>query len=477
MNDEDRRDMQALVATGFGTLTSSEYLLLRIVSGADARSWLRDALPLVRVVSEIGDQWDDQLGFVPQDRRDEAWAIAFSYRGLQALGIEEDPAAPFPSEFRSGQADPQRRKLLRDDMAVQWQWGDAPLDASPEPVSMLVVRLYDGDQLGASPLLHRGVLAAGGLDVVRHVHGSSNSFHQDPANGRHYLREPFGFRDGIGQPRVEGLQRVRGGGQAADDAEIPLGEFVLGHRNAYGEVAHCPEAIEAPAARAAGPRHAFGRNGSYLAVQQIFQDVRAFTAFELRTTPAEAQANQVSVVEKMMGRRKSGEPLQTVPGPALGDNFRFRVQDPHGLQCPIGSHIRRANPRDSLVDPGDAHPQAEKLHRLLRRGRPYSAPTDGVNGEAEVGMFFIAIAADISRQFEFVKRAWLGNPRFGNLDGEDDPLLGRGAGRRFSIPGQPIGRKVHPLPDFTRTQGGGYFFMPGRSTLEGIARGDYTQQV
>lgn len=464
--EEDRRDMQALVASGFGSLTSSEYVLLHIVSGARARTWLRQVLPFVRMVNEIGDHPDDQLRLAPPRRRHEAWAIAFSYRGLQALGIVEDPEAPFPSEFRSGQADQQRRKLLREDPSVRWQWGDVPVDGGLYAVSMLVARLYDNDRTGESSLLHAASLAKGGLRVVRRVHGSADSFDRDQATHKRYLREPFGFRDGIGQPKVEGLHRARDGGQAGGRGAdlVPLGEFVLGHHNAYGEIAHCPEVKKAPGV--ADPGHPFGRNGTYLAVQQILQDVDSFRAFENRT--------HVSVVEKMMGRRKEGQPLQAIPGPAVGDDFRFRVHDPHGLQCPIGSHIRRANPRDSILDPGDPAPQAEKLHRLLRRGRPYREPAEGGGGKAEVGMFFIAIGADISRQFEFVKRVWLGNPRFGNLDGETDPLLSRASGRRFTIPGQPIGTRVDGLPDLTMTQGGGYFFMPGRTTLEGIARGDYT---
>lgn len=475
--EEDRSDMQALIGSGLGSLTSSEYLLLRITSGPKARAWLQQALAFVRRVSEIGNHPDDQLAAVPPDRKHEAWTIAFTFLGLQALGIAEDPEAPFPSEFRSGQADDHRRRLLREDPAVQWQWGDAPLASSPEgPVSMLVARLYDARQAGANPLLEKQALADAGLEVVRQVHGPADHFERDPDTGRLFLREPFGFRDGIGQPRLEGLRRARGAGQAPAGGPdpVPLGEFVLGHPNAYGELAHCPAAKLAPGANRAASPDAFGRNGCYLAVQQIVQHVDAFIAFEAHHARPGADPAEVTVVEKMMGRRKEGQPLQAVPAPAAGDAFRFRVHDPHGLQCPIGSHIRRANPRDSMLEPGETSSQAENLHRLLRRGRPFRAPAGNGHDTAEVGMFFIAIVADISRQFEFVKRVWLGNPRFGNLDGEVDPLLGRSAGRRFTIPCQPVGTKVDALPDLTTTRGGGYFFMPAYGTLQRIARGDYT---
>ena len=55
----------------------------------------------------------------------------------------------------------------------------------------------------------------------------------------------------------------------------------------------------------------------------------------------------------MVGRWPSGAPLIDAPDkdvPALGDDNGFGYQaDPLGLVCPIGAHIRRANPRDSLA--------------------------------------------------------------------------------------------------------------------------------
>jgi len=145
---------------------------------------------------------------------------------------------------------------------------------------------------------------------------------------------------------------------------------------------------------------------------------------------------------------------------------------------PIGSHIRRANPRDSLPDSDELGKMASNLHRLLRRGRPFKS--SGLADDCvqrppqEVGLFFIAIVADLARQFEFVKRVWIGNPCFGDLCDEGDPILGRRTSRRFTLPSEPTGTQVGWLPDFTATQGGGYFFMPGLDTLRRIAQGEYT---
>src|SRR3712207_7169357 len=44
--------------------------------------------------------------------------------------------------------------------------------------------------------------------------------------------------------------------------------------------------------------------------------------------------------------------------PSLDDTFGYR--------CPVGSHMRRTNPRDAKVVGGGGH-----LHRIIRRAMPY----------------------------------------------------------------------------------------------------------
>ncbi|WP_233348143.1 hypothetical protein, partial [Vibrio cholerae] len=67
---------------------------------------------------------------------------------------------------------------------------------------------------------------------------------------------------------------------------------------------------------------------------------------------------------------------------------------------------------------------------------------------------------------------WLRNPRFAGLHDQDDPLVGKpAAAKRLSIPGLASGDEVG-LSDFTRTLGGGYFFLPGLSALKFILARD-----
>lgn len=79
------------------------------------------------------------------------------------------------------------------------------------------------------------------------------------------------------------------------------------------------------------------------------------------------------------------------------------LEDPEGLRCPFGAHIRRANPRDSL---GSMEQVAiSNRHRILRIGRQYSR-----RPERTPGLLFMCLNGDLERQFEFVQQTWiLGN--------------------------------------------------------------------
>lgn len=164
----------------------------------------------------------------------------------------------------------------------------------------------------------------------------------------------------------------------------------------------------------------------------------------------------------------------TVPGAAAGaapvhkpvrpdNDFLFGAEDPEGLRCPYGAHIRRGNPRDSL-DPGNADQVSiSNRHRIMRIGRHYT-PAPGQNR----GLFFMCLCADIERQFEFLQQTWLKSPSFHGLTCEKDPLLGdaqKGA-CGFTVPSPDGPIALNPMPRFVTTKGGGYFFLPGRRLIE-----------
>jgi len=209
-------------------------------------------------------------------------------------------------------------------------------------------------------------------------------------------------------------------------------------------------------------------------VRQIQQDVEAFKALEAVSGEA--------ICAKLMGRAKSGLPLSWKGDPtkavsdSRADAFRYQVEDANGFMCPIGAHIRRMNPRDSLGVDVKSGIKSSKLHRLLRRGRPYSEETEEKD-KPNQGLFFIACNADLERQFEFIHQRWMRNFRFQNLYHEDDPVVGSPAPtKKFTVPGLPSGGEVS-LAALTHTLGGGYFFLPGIKALEFIVKYNARQRL
>jgi deferrochelatase/peroxidase EfeB len=221
-----------------------------------------------------------------------------------------------------------------------------------------------------------------------------------------------------------------------------------------------------------------GRNGTYLVLRELSQDVEGFWAFLAEATrrpDGSADKDAATyLAAKMVGRWPSGAPLVLAPymdDPALGTNndFGYYADDRMGLRCPLGAHIRRANPRDSLPPrPGtDASVAVGKRHRIIRRGRARGS-LDGA--AVDPGLYFVALNASLRRQFEFIQGTWCGNPKFEGLYDDPDPIISTEPGRTFRVPDRPVRRRVGDLPAFVSVVGGAYFFLPGVRALRYIAR-------
>ncbi len=464
---EQSHDIQGMLKSGFGSLTTSRFRLLTIRDERLAKAWLAELIGTGLVVSaqQVGKPKRAKQEKEKQEEKknslDDAVAIGFTYSGLVKLGCRETGDHPFPTPFRSGMGSELRARLLRDEYR-KWCWTDREGPGGGEVVHILLAEWKKRGVVSRLPAINPGAFS------VIEVGDDSDFFGKD---GK--LREPFGFRDGLAQPVIRGLRDQDGeslaraqeeAGDLYEDRLVEPGEFILGYRNEYDELTFCPN-VEGWAS-ASGR---FTLNGSYLAVRQFEQKVAAFKAFEAANADFEV-ANGVSAGEKLMGRRKNGLPLSwkgdpTVPVPdSAADAFRYRVEDADGFMCPKGAHVRRSNPRDSLGIDVESSIKSSKLHRLLRRGRPYREPS------GSQGIFFIACNADLERQFEFIHQRWLQNRRFGPLESQDDPIVGsQPCPKAFTIPGQASGSEVS-LQHFTQTLGGGYFFLPGIAALKFIAR-------
>jgi len=311
-------------------------------------------------------------------------------------------------------------------------------------------------------------------------------------------REHFGFADGMSQPipfgdpdvASEDTVALNDGRPAPRDKwhGVPLGEILLGHTNAHAEKATGPVVRDEELARAAqlSPQGApegflnFGLNGSYMVVRELRQYVARFWQ-SLEDNAARIRAHDPSathvtadwLAERIVGRNIDGHLL--CPGGLLAADeykqpqnaFGFAELDPHGHGCPLGSHVRRANPRDGLArDLASAPALLDSVnnHRILRRGRKYGATaTDRRTDDgAERGLLFICLNADIARQFEFIQQTWLLNKNFATLYDETDPLMGPEG--RFTIPEQPL-RRIVDVQTFIQLAGGEYFFLPSLPAL------------
>ncbi len=151
------------------------------------------------------------------------------------------------------------------------------------------------------------------------------------------------------------------------------------------------------------------------------------------------------------------------------NEFLFGRDDPQGHACPFGSHIRRSNPRDGL-DPLDKDSMSiSNRHRILRRGRSYYQGEKGKNEHYPIeGTFFMALNANIERQFEFVQQTWVGSTKFHGLRDEKDPIASNDTTGSFTIQAPSRDLEIHGLSSYVTMKGGGYFFMPGRAALKYI---------
>lgn len=407
------------------------HVLLRIDDAARGRELIRRLVPHVVSAADYAS-------------RDSWLAVALTYEGLRALGTPAASLASFPVAFRAGMAS--RAEMLGDvDESAPQRW-DAPYGTGQIHVALSLLATSE-DIWQTNLKTARSELD--GLPGVTLL--AREDFKQVPDG-----RTQFGYRDGISFPQIAG----NGDNPIPDLAgSIAAGEFVLGYPSETGV------AIAGPVP------DILGRNGTFLGFRKVHTRVAAFRRF-LRDN-ATADMDEERLAAKMVGRWRSGAPLDLAADaddPDLGVDLartnRFDyAEDPGGLRCPAGAHVRRMNPRKSEL----AVMTDVNLHRILRHGATYGAPLPpGVLDDdgGERGIFFIFMSARATETFEFLKTEWINNGNFVGLGKQMDPIAGAHDGTgTFTIPQRPIRRRLHGLERFTITRGGEYAFMPSISAL------------
>ena len=380
-----------------------------------------------------------------------AWlSVGISYAGLEVLGLPQSSLQSFPAAFRLGMA--ARSRELRDEGVndpKNWE----PLFGKGQ-IHIALSAFSDSAERW------RRVIATAreqydGLSGVRAL--GVQDFGAQPGD-----LNSLGYKDGIDQPAIEGSGVEPTPGQGRP---IKAGEFILGYPGEAGVPVPMPEP------------DILGRNGTYVGFRKYQTRVGAFNRF-LRANGS-TDAERELIAAKLVGRWRSGAPLTLAPeadNPELGadpqrnNDFNY-ANDPHGRQVPLGSHIRRMNPRDTqLTRLTDVN-----LHRLIRRGTTYGKPYDPnalSEGDDEVprGAIFLFISAKAMTTIEFLQQEWINEGNFIGIGGERDPIIGRQEeGAVFTIPKEPVRRRLHGIETFNVLRGGEYFFMPSISALNWLA--------
>jgi Dyp-type peroxidase family len=444
--------VQALVLRSHKDLASAAYVMVRLPDDpSSARDWLAGVLPEVTSAEAAS-----------ANELTRAVQLAVTASGLQRLGVDSAMLQGFSRPFLEGMVTEHRSRILGDVAGsdpTRWRWG-GPADA---PIDVLLA-VFAADAAAVAVVASE---LTSGVEVLASVTSDV-----DPSD----RIEHFGFVDGISQPILTGSPKA----MTPNDPDVhrwnrlAAGEVVLGMSD-EGEGPPPP-----PAGHRDDTLGPLRRDGTYLVIRQLHQRVATFRSWTLAAgdgDPAEAYR----IATELVGRRTDGTPLVAdAPGaPALGpeaNDFGFRAHDAQGIGCPLGAHIRRANPRDSAHTLGaDAALQSTRRHRILRRGRRYGPllPVGALDDDgAERGLLFVGLVADIERQFEFVQHHWLNGQSFAGL-GEVDPITGTQAqaSGRATLQACPVSERHGGLVDFTETRGGAYLFLPSLPALARLASG------
>ncbi|MGA9945430.1 MAG: Dyp-type peroxidase [Candidatus Cybelea sp.] len=425
-------DIQSGVLRPRPTPFAATYIILRIDDRAAGRELMRRLSGIVASAAH------------PESPARDTWVSAsLTFAGLKSLGVPQASLESFSPQFREGMA--ARARQLHDVGENAPEHWEKPLGTDDVHV---VLTGISTNALQLEQAIDRARAA------YQNAPGITAIWRQD-CYALPTETEPFGFKDGISHPAIEGS-----GIAGTNPHEVPLkaGEFVLGYPDEYGGIPPVPQP------------EILGRNGSYIVFRKLHQRVAEFRRY-LKTNAVNADDEEF-LAAKMMGRWRSGASLSSCPvrdDPAIGadstknNDFLFKADDPLGYKTPLGSHIRRMNPRDADVA------GVARIHRMIRRGTAYGPLLpEGVleDDGADRGLMFAFVGANLGRQFEFVQSEWMNDSAFFGGTSEQDPISGAADGNGiFAIPRRPIRRVLAGLPRFVITRGGAYCFLPSLSAL------------
>ncbi|MDB5469127.1 MAG: Dyp-type peroxidase family [Caulobacter sp.] len=401
--------------------------------------------------------------------------IGFTWRGLHRLGVDQDSL----NSFQNSDSNP-------------FVWGSAQSatligDVCDSDPKHWIVDDQDFDVMLMLFTDSEEDLETASIDLAKRFEAGFGSY--DPAGALDTQALPddqiyFGYRDSIAQPNIVGspFNKVDGGQDEADP-----GAFMLG----------VVDPNKSPVRAPAPTPPLLGQYGTFAAFRMLKQDVDLFEAqidplvddFGTAFGMTNKDLIRDAIKAKMCGRWPNGTPLALfnihgdTPPPDLPrdqrNNFQYDPKDV-GQICPYGSHIRRANARNSTL-----RESPPVTRRIMRRAMPYQRPYVAENRDTgERGLMGLFMGASLNVQFEFVMDTWINSPNgFGPVLDTTDPLLGtyappdangnpQPAQFYLSTPSDPPKFPWRPhltMNNLITTRGSAYLFIPGLQGVQWIA--------
>ena len=462
--DIDYADVQGTILRGY-RVDLARHFILQITSAAAAGTFIGSLV--------------DGTGGMPRITTAQPWTskpdcfvnVGFTAPGLLALGVTAEQLDTFDDAFKAGAVNGAAGVGDVGTSAPANWLGGAETWQNAHVVLSLWVHKDPGVLDTVSAQLRAG-FAAGMKELLSHDATAL------PDNRVH-----FGYRDNIAQPTVQGAPPRK---HDVPDSQhtVPTGEFLLGYPNAgTGTYSVQPSQLSL--------------NSSYAAFRILDQDVAEFEQFLQEYAPR-AGVDPEMLAAKLCGRWRNGNPVELAPdapGPCLPmdqlNDFHYVDADPSkddtlGLKCPIGSHIRRNNPRDAgVVGTDSTH------HRIVRRNIPYGPEYDPANPvNVRRGLIGYFINASICNQFVFLQSQW--NQMFTFVKAATGPAGSPPGNAVFNISGEDVFLGVNdpsqssltlPAPGargvnnktitgFSRmvtTRGSAYVFLPSITGLRYLA--------
>lgn len=464
--DIDYGDVQGTILRGY-RVDMARHFILQVTDATAARTFIGNLVDGTNGVPRLttAARWTEKPACFVN--------VGFTAGGLTALGVTADQLRTFDTAFQAGATDPVQAADVGDvggSAPAKWLGGVETWRNAHLVLSLWVHE--DAAVLEQQSARLRAGFAAGCRELLSHDAAAL------PDNQVH-----FGYRDNISQPTVQGAP-ARKRPTPDDQPEVPTGEFLLGYPNAGGGTYSVQPAP-------------LSTNSSYAAFRILDQDVVGFERF-LTGFAAQGGVDPEMLAAKVCGRWRNGNPMalfpdapgECLPAHKLND-FNYVSTDPSaddtlGLKCPIGSHLRRNNPRNGAVVGTDS-----THHRIVRRAIPYGPAYDpAAPVETPRGLIGYFINGSITNQFVFLQSQWDQLSDFvksatnanGSVDGNavfnisgEDLFLGVNEPATSSFTLAQLGqagknnKTIKGFGQMITTRGSAYVFLPSVTGLRYLA--------